>query len=60
MTTFFVWLKSLNQDVFSAATLLTYWLKSQNLNHSIQAILVGKEGGQSDLVIRKQLRNIYV
>lgn len=56
----FVWLKSLNQDVFSAATLLTYWLKSQNLNHSIQAILVGKEGGQSDLVIRKQLRNIYV
>ena len=56
----FVWLKSLNQDVFSGATLLTYWLKSQNLNHSIQAILVGKEGGQSDLVIRKQLRNIYV
>ena len=52
--------KEIDTDVFSLATLLTYFIKSQNMALVIQTIITGKESGQSEAIIRKRLRNIYV
>ncbi len=52
--------KKMDEDVFSIATLILYFLKYQNMSAVVQAILVGKESGQADTAIRTQLRNIYV
>lgn len=52
--------KEMDTDVFSLATLLAYFIKSQNMALVIQTIITGKESGQSEAIIRKRLRNIYV
>lgn len=52
--------KNMDSDVFSVVTLISYLLKQQNMSLNIQTIMAGKESGQSEEVIRKQLRNIYV
>ena len=51
-------IKGMDSDVFSIVTLVAYFLKKQNLALNIQAIVTGKENGQSEEVIRKQLRAI--
>ncbi len=53
---FLATIKSMGSDVFSVVTLLSYFLKQQSMSLNIQAILVGKENGQSENIIRKQLR----
>lgn len=55
-----LWVQQYESEVFSFKTLLVYLLKCQNFVKNIQAIIVGKESGQEDFVIRQQLRNIYV
>lgn len=50
----------INSEVFSLTSLLSYFVKCQNNALVVQAIITGKESGQSEEVIRKRLRNIYV
>ena len=54
------WVQQYESEVFSFKTLLVYLLKCQSFVKNIQAIVVGKESGQNESVIRQQLRNIYV
>ncbi len=51
-------IKGMDSDVFSIITLLSYFLKQQSMSLNIQAIVAGKESGQSEEVIRKQLRTL--
>lgn len=55
---FLLAIKDMDSNVFSMVTLVSYFLKQQNMSLNIQAIVAGKESGQSEEVIRKQLRSI--
>lgn len=55
---FLATIKSMDSDAFSIVTLLSYFLKQQSMSLNIQAIVAGKENGQSENIIRKQLRTI--
>lgn len=55
-----MFLKDLNEDVFSLASLLAYFIKCQNTALTVQTIIVGKDSNQSEELIRKQLRTIHV
>ena len=53
-------LRDMSHDIFSPASLIAYFLQTQNSAKIIQTITVGKESGQNEAQIRKQLRTIYV
>ncbi len=50
----------MSYDVFSPASLIAYFVSTQNTAKIIKTILVGKENGQSEDLIRQQLRTVYV
>jgi len=52
--------RNISNDIFSPASLVAYFLNTQNSAKIIQTIIVGKESGQSEALIRTQLRTLYV
>ena len=53
-------LRDMSHDIFSPASLIAYFLQTQNSAKIIQTITVGKESGQDESQIRKHLRTLYV
>lgn len=52
--------KQASSDMFSSASLVLYYLKCRQAAANIRTIVVGKESGMSDALIRANLRMAYV